>query len=151
MLDIASYEEWQYKTFGTEVVKKVSQTELYYYSEIKTPWPTSNRDFIFHLKLNQSSETKVVTMSLTEMPDFVPRKEGVVRLPKANSILTLTPLDSENIKVRYVLDVDPGGEIPAWVSNMFAALAPWNTYNNLRNRLISQGNKRVTVPFIEDF
>jgi hypothetical protein len=50
-----------------------------------------------------------------------------------------------------VIDVDPGGDIPAWIANMFAAMAPWHSYNNFRKIIISQEDERITIPFIEDY
>ena len=75
----------------------------------------------------------------------------MVRIPKAIATLTVTPIDKTNVHVHYIIDVDPGGAIPAWVTNMFAAQAPWHTYNNLRERIIAQGEERITVPYFEDY
>jgi hypothetical protein len=66
-------------------------------------------------------------------------------------VLTLTPLSKTNIKVRYVLDVDPGGEVPAWLINMFAANTPWNVYHNFRQQVIEQGENRQEVDFIKNY
>ena len=151
VLDIENYYQWQYKAIKPRQVGQISKTELYYYSEVETPWPISNRDMIWHLKLSQDSITKVLTVHLVETPGYLPEVEDVVRVPKAHSILTVTPIDKTNVRVHYSIDVDPGGEVPAWISNMFAAQAPWQTYNTFRERIIAQGENRVTVSFIEDF
>lgn len=151
VLDIENYHQWQYKAINPRQVGKISKTELYYYSEVETPWPISNRDMIWHLRMSQDSLTKVLTVDLLETPDYLPEVEGVVRIPKAHSTLTVTPIDKTNVQVHYSLDVEPGGEVPAWISNMFAAQAPWQTYNTFRKRIIAQGENRVTVSFIEDF
>jgi START domain-containing protein len=151
VIDIDQYHEWQYKIIGIKTLKKISNTELYYYSEVHTPWPTANRDFIFHLQMRQDPETKVLTVELTEIPDYLPEKDGIVRIPQAHSILTVTPIDKTNVHVRYVLDIDPGGEVPAWIANLFSAQAPWYTYKNLKDRIKAQGEERITVPFIEDY
>lgn len=151
VLDIDNYTEWQYKIKKPEIIKSVSKSELYYYSEVDTPWPTSNRDFIFHLEVIQDKPTKVLTIKLTEMPDFIPGISGIIRIPEAESTLTVTPIDKANVRVRYVLDINPGGDIPAWIANVFAAQAPWQTYNNFRNRVIEEGDERSSVSFIEDY
>ena len=151
VMDIDSYHEWQYKAIGARLVGQVNETDLYYYLEIDTPWPTDNRDMIWHLIMNQDPVTKVVVVDLEEIPDYIPKVDGVVRIPKANSTLTISPIDKTNVRVHYIIDVDPGGAAPAWLVNMFAAQTPWNTYNNLRERLKAQGENRISVPYIEDF
>ena len=151
VLDVENYKEWQYKSINPHTVKKVSDTELYYYTEVSAPWPVNNRDLIFHLQMRQDKANKTLTVELTQTPGFLPEKKDVVRVPKAHSLLKVTPVDKGHVHVRYVLDIDPGGVIPAWIANMFAAQAPWNTFNNFRNRVISQGENRATVPFITDY
>jgi len=148
---IENYKFWHYKAIEPYLINQVSDTELYYYSEVEAPWPVDNRDFIFHINMSQDSITKVLTMSLTAMPDYLPKKEGVVRLSQGSAVLKVTPIDKNNLHVKYIIDLNPGGDIPAWIANMFAAKAPWETYNNFRNRIIAQGKNRITVPFIMDY
>jgi hypothetical protein len=151
VMDIESYHKWQYKAKGARLLDQVSQTELYYYLAIETPWPIDDRDMIWHLTMNQDSATKVIVVDLVEIPDYIPRVEGVVRIPKAKSTLTIKPIDKTHVHVHYIIDVDPGGTAPAWIVNMFAAQTPWNTYNNLRERIKSQGENRISVSYIEDY
>jgi hypothetical protein len=151
VLDVDSYHEWQYKAIGPKLVGQISETELYYYSEVQTPWPTDNRDMIWHMDMQQDPVTKIIVVDLVEIPDYIPRVKGVVRIPNAHSTLTISPIDKTNVFVHYIIDVDPGGSVPAWIANMFAAQAPWHTYNNVRERIKSQGEKRISVPFIEDY
>jgi START domain len=151
VLDVDHYREWHYKSIDPQLLDRVSPTEYYYYLQVESPWPVSNRDMIWHLKLRQDSVTKVVTVKLIEMPNYIPEKEGVVRLPQAHSLLTVTPIDKTHVRVNYIINVDPGGDIPAWIANMFAAQAPWQTYNSFRERIKAQGEDRISAPFIEDY
>ena len=151
VLDIGRYHEWQYKIKNIALLARVSPTELYYYSEVSTPWPTSDRDMVFHLKLWQDSLSKVLYVAMEAIPDFIPEKEGVVRIPQGQSLLTVTPIDKHRVSVHYVIDIDPGGFVPPMIANMFAAQAPWQTYFNFRNEIIRQGEQRITVPFIADY
>lgn len=151
VLDIENYYRWQDRVKDQQVLKRVSNTELYYYSEVDVPWPASNRDYIFHLSMKQDPDTRVITVTLKETPDFIPEKDGIVRVPYAESLLTLTPISENKINVRYVLDVNPGGEVPAWLVNMFAAGTPYNTYSNFRDQIIEQGENRQEVDFILNY
>jgi len=151
VLDVEQYYKWQYNSINPRLVGQLSKTELYYYSQVQTPWPTANRDMIWHMNLTQDDKTKAFVLDLVAVPDYLPEVKGVVRIPKAHSVLTVTPIDKGNVHVHYKIDVDPGGSIPAWITNMFAAMAPWHTYNNLREIIKAQGNDRVTVSFIADY
>ena len=148
---VENYHEWQYNAVAPRLVTRISDTELYYYTQVDTPWPIANRDMIWHQIMKQDLVTKIITVDMVEMPDYLPKVEDVVRVPNAHSTLTITPIDKTNLHLRYVIDVDPGGAVPAWISNMFAALAPWHTFNTIRERIKAQGDNRITVPFIKDY
>src|SRR5258707_6333996 len=62
ILDVKTWVEWVYRTKSCILLKQVSPSELYYYSEVSIPWPASNRDFIAHLITVQDPQTKVVTV-----------------------------------------------------------------------------------------
>ena len=151
VLDVENYFTWQDRIKDQKILKQVSNTELYYHSEVDVPWPAADRDYIFHLNMQQDTITRTIHMTLEEIPDFIPEKEGVVRVPYAKSMLTLTPLGADTVSVRYELDVDPGGEVPAWLVNMFAANTPYNTYINFRDQIIEQGSNRQEVDFILNY
>lgn len=151
LLDVSTYKYWQYNIIEPTILKRINEKELIYYCEVDTPWPISNRDLIFHLKMDQDSVTKTLVITLTQLPGYIPEKEGIVRIPKAESILTVTPISETRVSVKYVLQVDPGGEVPAFLANMFAAQTPYQTYKNYRNRLESVQNDTVYLPFIKNF
>src|SRR4051812_26071371 len=62
LMDVKNATDWVYKTKSITVLKEVSPSEIYYYSEISMPWPVSNRDFVAHLTATQNPDTKVVTI-----------------------------------------------------------------------------------------
>lgn len=135
VLSIDGYKEWQNSILNIYTLKIINQLELIYYSEVDAPWPVSNRDLIFHLIMKQDSSTKILTVSLEQLPNYIPQKEGIIRIPRANSLLTVTPIDKNHLKVNYVIHVDPGGDIPAFIANIFSANTPWHTFSNFKHKL----------------
>ncbi|MFY0690181.1 MAG: hypothetical protein JXQ90_23610 [Cyclobacteriaceae bacterium] len=151
VLNVSEYSTWQYKCTNQKIVKQNSQTDFYYYAEIETPWPVDNRDVIFHLKLYQDPKTQIISQTLEEIPNFIDHYDGIVRIPKAFSTLTLIPIDEQKLKVNYHLTVDPGGEIPAFIANAFAAKAPWQTFSNIRKRFVSQGQRKKELDLVDNY
>ena len=135
VLHIENYKSWQGSINHVKTLKQISGTELIYYAEIDAPWPIEQRDLIFHLKVTQNQLSKVLTVTLKEMPTYIPEKEGIIRIPSAESTLTVSPITKNHLKVEYILHVNPGGGIPAFIANMFAANSPWNTFKNFRQKL----------------
>jgi hypothetical protein len=150
LLDIKNGPEWLYHTKSCTLIKQVSPDELYYYSEINIPWPVQNRDFVAHLNVHQNPETKVVTIDGPAVPGFVPVKSGIVRVQSSKSLWVITPLTKERIKVVYTLQLDPGGNLPAWLVNLFAAKGPMKSFQGLLLQLKKPAYQNAELEFIRD-
>lgn len=151
ILDVNTGAEWVYSTRKSILLKKVSSSELYYYSEVNVPWPVSNRDFISHLIATQDPVTKVVTIDGPTIPDYIPSKDGIVRVGQRSSgKWVITAKQPKQIQVEYTLQVDPAGSLPAWLVNLFAAKGPFETFKNLKEQLKKPVYANVKLPFIVD-
>ncbi|HSC39439.1 MAG TPA: START domain-containing protein [Chitinophagaceae bacterium] len=150
ILDVNTGDQWVYSTKSAYLLRQISASELIYYSEISVPWPASNRDFIAHLSVVQDARTKVVTVYGPTLPDYVPVKKDVVRIVQSEGRWVITPLGPNRIKVEYTLRVDPGGNIPAWLVNMFAAKGPTESFRKLKTHIRKSGYQNIHLPFITD-
>jgi len=135
IMDVKTATDWVYHTKSAVVVKQVSPSELYYYSEINLPWPAANRDFVAHLTVSQNPDTKVVTIQGPAVPGLVPAKTGVVRIDHSDGKWVITPTGADEVKVVYTIHVDPGGDLPSWLVNMFATEGPVHIFRNLKVEL----------------
>jgi len=150
LLDVNTAPEWVYNTKSCVLLKQVSPSELYYYSEVSIPWPASNRDFIAHLITVQDPQTKVVTVYGPTAPDLVPVKKDIVRVRRSEGKWILTPTSHHTVKIVYTLHVDPGGNIPAWLVNMFATKGPNESFKNLKLQLQKPAYMNARLSFIKD-
>jgi hypothetical protein len=148
ILDIKNYPHWSFNSKTAYVLKQVSPSELYFYSEINSPWPASNRDLAVHLRITQDPVSKVLHIKADEVPDFIPPKENIVRVPLSRETWTVTPLDKTTIKVEYELEIDPGASAPAWLINMFATKGPYETFENLKEQIKGARYQNANFPFI---
>jgi len=150
LLDVNTAPEWVYSTKSCVLLKQVSPSELYYYSEVSIPWPASNRDFIAHLITVQDPQTKVVTVYGPTAPDLVPVKKDIVRVRRSEGKWVLTPTGHHTVKIVYTLHVDPGGNIPAWLVNMFATKGPHESFTALKVQLKKPAYANARLSFIKD-
>ncbi|HTJ48495.1 MAG TPA: START domain-containing protein [Cyclobacteriaceae bacterium] len=148
VLNIDNYNQWQYNTVNPKILKRISDHEIIYYVEVEAPWPVSNRDMIIHLIVKQDPTTKTVTMTADSEPDYIPHKEGLVRVPMSKSTWTVKRLSSKKLEVHYAIKIDPGGSVPAWMVNMVCAEAPYVSFSNLKSKIKSLKNN--PAPFIVD-
>jgi hypothetical protein len=150
LLDVKNCTEWVYHTVSCTLLKQVSPSELYYYSEVNLPWPAQNRDFVAHLTVSQNAATKVVTIDGPAVNGMMPTKEGVVRIFNSKGKWTITPLENRGIKVEYTLSVDPAGNIPAWMVNLVSSEAPIQSFKALRLQLKKSEYKNTSLSFINN-
>jgi hypothetical protein len=148
LMDVNSSEEWLYHTASNYIVKQVSPSELYYYSLVEMPWPVSNRDFIAHLTVSQDAVTKVVTIDAPCVADMVPVKAKVVRIANSKGKWVISPLSKSQVKVVYTLHADPGGIIPAWITNLFVTQGPSQSFKKLKVHLQKAVYKNVKLDYI---
>ena len=150
LLDIKNQDEWFYHTTSS-VLKVVSPAELYYYAELNFPMPFSNRDFVEHITVFQNPATRVLTMTVQNIPDYIPPKKGIVRVERSQCKWVVTPIDQDSLLLEFTLFSDPGGSIPAWLVNMMSFYVPFETFKKLRIQLLKPEYQNVTMSFIKNF
>lgn len=150
VMDVNTAPDWVYHVKSAKLVKQVSPTELYYYSEVSLPWPVANRDFVAHLTVSQDPGTKVVTIDGPAVPGVVPIKKGIVRIDNSIGKWIITPLGQNQVHVQYSIHVDPGGALPAWLINLFATDAPVKIFKSLKVQLAKPDYKNTVFAFVKN-
>jgi hypothetical protein len=151
IFDISASNQWVYRTKNCMVLKQINPGEIYYYAEVETPWPVTNRDFIAHLKLSQNPVTKVMVVEANNAPCFVPQKHNVVRIMESVGKWVVSLNNDHTIKVEYTLFTDPGGNLPAWLINMFIAKGPLESFQKLRELIKNPVYANAQLPGINNF
>jgi ribosome-associated toxin RatA of RatAB toxin-antitoxin module len=131
LTDINKYSQWVYHAKSVKLLKKVSDHEYIYYSEVQAPFPVTNRDYIAHLKIISAS-SDITLIKSEAMPQYVHKKKDLVRILSSNAEWKLTALGSNQTKIDYVLHFDPAGSVPAWITNMFVTEGPYQSFKNLK-------------------
>jgi hypothetical protein len=148
--EVDHYPRWGYKLSESRLLKKVSPTEMYYYSRIDFPWPLSDRDIIMHSKMVQDPVTKKVVSTSVAVPDFIPTVKDVVRIRTANTVWTIFPGVGGWLYSEYYIYSDPGGSLPAWLINMAIDVGPRETVKNIRNILRDPKYQNAKLPYIKE-
>jgi hypothetical protein len=150
ILDIGNYPNWSFNTKTAYLLKQISPSEIYFYSEINSPWPASNRDLAVHLHITQDPVSRVMHIRSDEVPNYIPQKQNIVRVRVSREIWTVTPLDRTTIRIEYELEIDPGASAPAWLVNSFATKGPYETFKNLREQIKLPKYLNASFPFIKN-
>ena len=148
LLDIGHYDTWQYKTVSARVLKKISDKEIIYYTEVAAPTPASNRDFVIRLTFEQNPQTREMTIHAVSLPDYLPVKKNIVRVPYSVAQWKVKRISNSRISVAYEILIDLGGAVPPWLVNLLAHQAPYQTFKDLKEQIGKYRNSKIE--FIKD-
>lgn len=130
--DADSYLKWYGYTKTSKLIKKENDVQ-YNYVETIFPWPFVNRDMVYRMSTN-TLHSGVVKISLIGLPNYIPEKEGITRMQKAEGYLLLRPLNGKT-EITYVFHSEPGDNIPTWLANNSIAELPLKTLLGLKEIL----------------
>ena len=150
ILDIQTCNKWVYQSTENVLIKQVSPLELIYYSRVDVPWPVEDRDYVVHINIEQHPQTKVITVYSPCIPGYVAEKKNIVRISHTVGKWTITPIGKNQVKAEYMLEVDPMGSIPAWLTNLFATKGPLETFRNLKVHVQKEVYKKAHFKLISD-
>ncbi len=133
--DINGQKQWVYSTKNAYPLKKISDNELLYYVETAVPWPADNRDAVLQMRVVRDANKNVNKVLIVGKPNAIPLKKGIVRVPYFNALWEIKPLDKQRLFITYYLDMNPGGNLPAAIVNMFTSKGPYETFVKLSQLL----------------
>jgi len=148
--DVDAYDEWVYLCESSRIVKEGDDLNQYYYSITTAPWPVSKRDVAVHSVIEQDPHTKIITSISQTMEGLAPEVDGNVRITYLKSVWTLIPLNNGAVHITYILGVDPGGLIPAWLANMTMSIGPYKTLIGMKEALKKDKYRNASYTFIEE-
>ena len=148
ILDVEYYNAWQYKTIDSKVLKRVSNQEIIYYTQIDAPIIASNRDFVIRLTIIKPSQSQELTVEAVSIPDYLPPVKGVVRVPYSFAKWKIKALAPNRLMVEYTIEIDLGGAVPPWLVNLLAHQAPYETFKALRADIGKYHGRKV--PFMDE-
>jgi len=137
ILDVENHNKWAYGTKSATVLKRISEKEIIFYKELKSPALVSDRDIVVQLKVLSIPAVNSIKIESIALPDFIPAKKNLVRVPKSNETWIIKQSEAQKIKVSYYLQIDPGGTLPPLLVNLFIDKGPYETFEKLRELLVS--------------
>lgn len=125
--DIDNLTTWYMNAIEAKLLKRVSDTEYYFYFRLKMPLGVPQRDVVVHAKVQPySAKTGFLGISYSAEPDFIPAKPSVVRMPAYETSTKLIPLGAEKVEENMEGYVDPGGgNMPTWLINYAQRRLPY--------------------------
>jgi hypothetical protein len=140
--DADACKQWVYRCINEQTLNKISPYEKYDYL-LSDGSPLSDRDSIVHMMRTQDVESRTVTFKITGVPDFIPEKQDLVRVPMINEIWILKPEKNGNTVITLQNISNPGGNIPYFITNYYGIYTPFYTLLKLRSLVMNKKYQSV--------
>lgn len=141
LLDFKAYPKWVFSNQGTFLIEKKSATEYVYYTVVKCPEPTNDRDLIALLKVTELTDTKCV-IKTSCLPKYIGEKPKIVRVKEFSGMWELTAISENETQVVMQSHSEPGGTVPAWLINYMISTGPYKTLANMQELLEGKAKKK---------
>jgi hypothetical protein len=135
LLDVNHYKDWSYATKKSVLIKQIATGKLIYYSEIEVPWPATNRYFYANFDLKEDSGGHSIHVIAANLPDYLPFQKDLMKVTFTKGTWNISMNSKKSIHVDYLLELNPGGSLPAWVLNLFSTKGPMETFGNLKRKM----------------
>ncbi len=130
----------------SKVLAHISDTQRLEYSLFDAPWPASNRDFVYRIRLQRKQNDQLVFWMKSEQSPLMPEQAGTVRAELVESVYTLTALQPQRTRVELVFHADLKGWLPIWIINIVQQHLPFRMLKNLRKRAVIPEGKSESIP-----
>lgn len=134
--DINRIKSWYWETMDSRLLKKVSNTEYYYYMQYNAPVTMPDRDAILHAIVEPYSAKKgYMQLTIKAAPDYLPPQGNFVRVQEQDMVVKMTPIAKDKVRIEAEGFVDPGGIAPTWAMNFVQRNAPYSTMLGLQRQV----------------
>ena len=133
--DAAQCSAWVPNCKTSETVEQISAIEWIIRTELNSPWPIKNRDYVLRISRSDDVETGATVLTFQDIRDF-PEAGCCVRMSRFRGLWTFTPIEGgeeERVLVTYQNHFNPAGGFPARLVNAAVADMPLDTLTNMRN------------------
>ncbi|MFW6340333.1 MAG: hypothetical protein ACOC0Q_05635, partial [Wenzhouxiangella sp.] len=98
------------------------------------PWPLHDRETVLRLEVEQRRDDNEdgVLIHIANAPDLLPDDTRYLRIPTLSGTSGIWRLPGDELELFYELTVDPGGQVPPWLTNLVLRDAPLFTLDRLR-------------------
>jgi hypothetical protein len=146
--DVDSYADWMPNLSRADLLQMNGDTAHIQYIVMPAPWPVKDRDAVYHFQYIKDSLTNRITIRIKCLPDYLLKVPGKVRIPKAKGTYHFIPLDNGIVDVKFEMEVDPGGGIPAFMVNWRIVDGPMKTLKRLKERVKMEKYRNRTFSFL---
>ena len=135
--DVNSISKWQYPSYDLKMMEESDNAKLVYMKQKAPSWALLVKDRDVVLKYSIHKDKNSLRVILNSVSGKMEKQKGFVRLKSFEGEWLIQQINENEVSVRYEAFVDPGGVLPAAVTNTLVTDTPYKTLSLLRSHLES--------------
>ena len=130
--NVKNFDLWDEDITEMKVLLNEKDKHVQYYLVYDVSWPVTDRDLVVDALITTDSVTGIRIMEAKSLLNVIPEKSDVVRIKKYWQKWTLIPVEEDLVHLILEGSVDPGGSVPAWLSNMVITESPFKSIQSVK-------------------
>lgn len=144
LMDFEGYTKWYWKTRESRLLQQKSATEFVVYMVHEAPYGIPDRDVVVQGIVEPQTKNKpFLSLKVNALPDYMPVKPPLVRMPSEDMSVKFSPLPNNRIQLEAEGYFDAGGTVPVWAANFVQRSAPYSVVLGLQ-RMVSLDEYRAS-------
>lgn len=144
-LDFEHAQEWMPRVLSVEVIDYPSNDSITYYTSMDAPWPIMDRDAVTTVKITRDPGKNVTTFTYKAKIDYIPKRQGFIRIPWTIGTWTLIPLQDGRVRSIRQGITDPGGWVPAWIVDWAIDTVMLEGENSVKRQLLNPRYEKANL------
>ncbi len=150
MNDVPAYTGWMSGAFESKELARAGLSERVIYMAQKFPFGLQDRDFVTRSTVRQDQVSKIITISFSAVPNYIPEVPGRLRVRLMRGHWAFRPKGGGTVEVEYDFLMDPGGDVFDWMINNGLPDPPMRTLRAMRNAVKAVRYKNARFPDVRE-
>ena len=137
--DAKRHTEWVKRMKKSVIFTRPDPFHLKSYIQLDFPWPAYDRDSVLEVEVQRKwmphHEVWILFKRITD-PRY-PERKDLVRVVQSRGYTRLRWISPTQTEITYVIDSDPGGNLPRWLVRWISKKLPYTIIMALRKRVVS--------------
>lgn len=142
--DIEHYADFMPYVEESRVLSRGSDASVITYARLAPPLVT-DRDYVLKVRMTRGTASNggAFKVEWDTVPDVLPEIDGIVRIKLNEGSWLMQPLDTgTRTRLTYTLLTNPGGLIPAFITNLSSTIAIPELFRRVEMRSVQKANAK---------
>lgn len=150
IIDADACANWANSCVESYIYQRLSESDAYVYTHSNMPFPIKNRDTLTHAVWSQDATSLTVRVDSEATTGILDDIAGRLRLTQVKLGWIFRPLESGAVEISSEAHVDPGSNLPGWITNWLLVSIPYETMHGFVLEVTKPEYQDAVISFIRE-